>query len=180
MNSAKNTLFGTLAGLALLALSTPAHALKVGDSVKSIKVKDAQDNPARMPDVGKKVLTIFYTDPDVKDQNEPFRDMLKAAKLDKSKYRGYGVVNLKDTWKPNFIIRRVIRSKIKKFKSTILTDPSRELKNKWRLGDCNEKDVVIVVGTDKKVKYIKMGKMSVGEQKKTLALLKKLIAKVGK
>ena len=53
-------------------------------------------------------------------------------------------------------------------------------KNSWKLGDCNEKDVVIIVGTDKKVKYLKMGKMSVGEQKKTLALIKKLMASGGK
>ena len=166
-------------GLVLgLAASDARAELKVGYTVKSIKVKDAKDNPAWIPDIGKKVITFFYTDPDVKDQNEPFRDALKAAKLDEKKYRGIGVVNMKDTWKPNFAIRSVVRKKIAKFKSLILTDPDFTLKKKWGLGDCDEKDVVIIVGVDKKVKYIKMGKMSKAEIKKGLALVKKLIAEV--
>lgn len=161
-----------LAALALVLASTPAEAAKVGQKLGNVKVRDGNDKPAWIPDLGKKVIGLFYTDPDVKEMNEPFREMLKAAKLDKSLYRGMGVVNLKDTWKPNFIIRKIIRGKIKKYKATILTDPSFILKNSWKLGDCNEKDVVIVIGKDKKIKYIKKGKMSKAEMKETLELIK--------
>lgn len=164
----------------ILLCSGEAAALKVGDQIGNVNVRDANDNPAKIPDLGKKVLVVFYTDPDVKDQNEPWRDMLKAAKLDKSKYRGLGVANLKDTWKPNFIIRSVIRKKIKKFKSTILTDKEHTLKDSWKLDDCNEKDVAMVIGTDQRIKYIKMGPMSVAEQKKALQLVKDLMARGGK
>lgn len=163
--------------LGLFAVDGSA-GLKVGYTIKSLELRDGNNNPAKMPDVGKKVLTVFYTDPDVKDQNEPFRDMLKAANLDKGKYRGMGVVNMKDTWKPNWAIRSVVRKKVEKFKSLILTDPDYTLKNAWGLDDCDEKDVVIVIGTDRKVKYLKMGKMSDGEMKTTLALVKDLISKV--
>lgn len=163
------------AALALVALAAPhAHALKVGSKVSPLKVRDANDKPRWMPDIGKKVVTIFYTDPDVKDQNEPFRELLKAQKLDKKIWRSYGVVNLKDTWKPNFIIRKVIRNKIAKFKALILTDKDHTLKKKWGLGDCNEKDVVIVIGKDRRVKYIKMGQMFPSERKKALELIKSL------
>lgn len=161
----------------LLALPLPAAALKVGDKVWNAPLKDANDKPARIPDLGKKVLVLFYTDPDVKDLNEPFRDMLKAAKLDKTKYRGMGVANLKDTWKPNFIIRKVIRGKIKKFNSLILTDPNHTLKISWRLGDCNEKDIAIVVGKDKRVHFIKKTKLTPAEMKSTLKLIKELMEK---
>ena len=163
-------------GVFLLA-SSPVWALKVGDTAVNIKVRDANDKAASIPDLGKKVLALFYTDPDVKDQNEPFRNMMKAAKLDKSKYRGLGIVNLKDTWKPNFLIRKIIRGKIEKFKSVILTDPGHLLKNKWKLGDCNEKDVVIIIGKDAKVKYIKKSALNKNEMKKTLGLIKELMAK---
>jgi predicted transcriptional regulator len=156
---------------------SPAYALKVGEPVKSVQVKDAKDNAASIPDIGAKVVTIFYTDPDVKDQNEPFRDLLKAANLDKSKYRGVGVVNMKDTWKPNFIIRKIVRGKIEKFKALILTDPDHLLKKAWNLGDCDEKDVVIIIGKDKRVQFIKSGPMSAGEQKQNLELIKQLMAK---
>jgi len=164
-----------------LALALPARAeLKVGYRVKSLKVKDSNDNDTMIPSIGKLVISFFYTDPDVKDQNEPFRDMLKAAKLDKKYYRGMGVVNMKDTWKPNFAIRSVVRKKIAKFKSLILTDPDHIVRNKWGLGDCNEKDVVIIIGKDAKVKYLKKGKMSQAEMKSTLELVKKLIEEAKK
>jgi predicted transcriptional regulator len=174
----KKLCFSLLVGGLVLGLSIPAQAalLKVGSKVTAVKVKDANDKPAWTPDVGKKVLTIFYTDPDVKDMNERFREVLKAKNFSKKKYRGYGVVNLKDTWKPNFIIRKVIRGKIKKFNSTILTDPDNVFKKRWRLGNCDENDVVIIVGKDKKVKYIKKTKMSAGEIKKAVKLIEKLIA----
>lgn len=167
-------------GMTLLLAADPAAALKVGDKVSSVKVRDSNDKPAWIPDLGKKVLTIFYTDPDEKEMNEKFREELKAAKPDKSKYRGMGVVNMKDTWKPNFLIRKVVRSKIKKFKSTILTDKDHTLKKAWKLGDCNEKDVVIVIGVDKVVKFIKKTKLTPAERKATLALVKRLIGEQSK
>lgn len=165
---------------ALVLPGDAAAKLKVGYRVQSLKVKDSNDKDTMIPSIGKKVISFFYTDPDVKDQNEPFRDMLKAAKLDKKYYRGMGVVNMKDTWKPNFAIRSVVRKKIKKFKSLILTDPDHIVRNKWGLGDCNEKDVVIIIGVDRKVKYLKNGKMNQAEMKKTLQLVKDLIAEAKK
>jgi predicted transcriptional regulator len=154
-----------------------AMALGVGDTVSSVQVKDANNNPAWIPDIGKKVISLFYTDPDVKDQNETFREQLKAQKFDETRYRGMGVANLKDTWKPNFVIRKIIRGKIEKFKSLILTDIDHTLRDKWKLGDCNEKDVVIIIGKDRKVKYIKAGPMSEPERKRALQLVAELIKK---
>jgi len=166
-----------LLGLALLWPIAAARALQVGQTVQSVWVKDSNDRPAAIPDVGKKVLTIFYTDPDVKEQNEPFRDLLKAENLDKNKYRGLGVVNMKDTWKPNVFIRRVVRQKEAKFNSLILTDPDHTLKKAWDLGDCNEKDIAIIIGKDRKVYFIKAGKLTPDEMKKGLQLIKELMAK---
>jgi len=174
----KKLLFFLLVGGLLVGLpATRAFALKVGSKVNPVKVKDANDKPALMPDFGKKVLTIFYTDPDVKDLNERFREVLKAKNYDKKKSRGFGVVNLKDTWKPNFIVRSVIRDKIKKFNSLILTDTDHSLQKAWNLGNCDEKDVVIIVGKDKKVYYIKHTKMSEAEIKKGVKLVEELMAK---
>jgi uncharacterized protein len=166
-----------IVGIVFLNLEAGSWALKVGEVISSVQVKDANDAPAIIPDVGKKVITLFYTDPDVKDQNEPFRDVLKAQNLDKSKYRWLGVVNMKDTWKPNFAIRKIVRGKIEKFKSLILTDPDHALRDKWALGDCNEKDVVIVIGKDRKVYYMKNGPMNSNEIQSTVKLIKDLMKK---
>jgi hypothetical protein len=165
-----------LLGLGSVVLFQPtSYALQVGQKVKNLQVKDAKNNPVIIPDFGSKVMALFYTDPDVKEQNEPFRELLKAAKLDKSKYRPLGVVNLKDTWKPNFLVRKAVQSKMAKFKSVILTDPDHLLKKAWNLPDCNEKDGVIILDTKGVVRYLKMGKMSDGENQQALQLVKELI-----
>lgn len=164
-------------GAILVAALIPAAALAlgVGQTVSTVQIRDANNNPATIPDIGGKVISLFYTDPDVKDQNEKFREELKAQNFDKNKYRGIGVANLKDTWKPNFIIRKIIRGKMEKFKSLILTDTDHTLKNKWSLGDCNEKDVVIIIGKDRKVKYFKPGPMSESDRKQALQIVKDLL-----
>jgi predicted transcriptional regulator len=75
------------------------------------------------------------------------------------KYKGFGVANLKDSWVPNAIIRAVIRKKMKKYDSVILTDEDYFMPKKWGLGDCNDVSVFLVIGEDQKVKYIKKGKV---------------------
>ena len=62
---------------------------------------------------------------------------------------------MKDSAAPNFIIRSVIKGKIEKYKSTILTDVDLTLPKAWGLGDCKDKSVFILIGKDKKVKYLK-------------------------
>lgn len=162
---------------AFVLSSVGAVALNKGDTVTNVTVKDSKDKDAQIPDIGSKVLAIFYTDPDVQNQNEPFRDLLNKSGLDLAKFRGLGVVNMKDTLLANAIIRSVVRGKEKKFNSLILTDPSHLLKNAWNLGDANGKDIVIIIGKDKKVHYIKAGKMTEAEQQKGLELIRELCAK---
>lgn len=156
--------------LCILVISHTGFALTKGTTVNSIKIRDANDKPAFIPDIGKKVVTIFYADPDVSDVNDPLADALKAKNFDKKTYIGMGIANLADTGKPNFIIRMVIRSKIKKYKSTILTDVDKTVAKKWNLGSTNGFSIVIVIGKDKKVKYI--------EKVKTEAQSKAIIGKV--
>jgi predicted transcriptional regulator len=156
--------------LLVLIISPAGFALKTGATVNSIKIRDANNNPAYIPGIGKKVLTIFYADPDVSDVNDPLADALKARKFSKTLYKGMGIANLADTGKPNFIIRMVIRRKIKKYKSTILTDVDKTVAKTWNLGSTNGFSIVIVIGKDKKVKYI--------EKVKTEAQSRAIIGKV--
>ena len=167
-------LFAVILGSMLLTV--PLYPARVGQKLWSVKVRDANDKPRWIPSIGKKVVTIFYTDPDVADQNDAFADKLKAVKYPKKYYRGVGIANLKDTWKPNSIIRAVVRKKIAKYKSTILTDPSYLVRYSWGLGKCDGKSVIIVIGIDKKVKYLKKGRMSSGEIKKAMKIIEAEIA----
>jgi hypothetical protein len=166
-----------LAALAL-SLSAPAFAdVKVGATLKNVELRDAEDAPAKIPELGSKVLLIQYTDPDVADQNDPFSDKVKAAKLDESIYKGIGVANMKDApWKPNAIIRSIVRSKIKKYGATILTDPEQALVKAWDLGDCNDKSVVMILDKAGSLKWFTKGALSPEDADKALGLLKQLIA----
>lgn len=162
--------------LALL-LSTQALAVDVGSKVSNVDIRDASNNPARIPNLGTKVLAIFYTDPDVSDQNDPFADLLKANDLPDDKYQGLGIANMAEApLKPDSLIRAIIRKKIAKYNSTILTDPDRILSKAWSLGECNDKSVVIILDKSGTVRYVKYGAMSESERTAGLALVQQLIA----
>jgi predicted transcriptional regulator len=141
--------------LLTLTAFVAAQALTVGSVVTNVNIKDANDQPASIPDLGAKVLTIVYGDSDASDFSDPISDALKAKNFPESKNRGIGVANLKDSPAPNWIIRKIVQSKIKKYNATILTDVDLTLPAAWGLGDCNNKSVFMVIGKDKKVKYIK-------------------------
>ncbi len=148
-----------------------ARAAKVGQKLSSVTIKDANDKPSKIPGLGKKVLTIIYADIQASDDNDAVADALKAKKFDETKYDGVGVANLKDTWAPNAIVRAVIRKKIKKYKSTILADEDLTIPRKWGLGDCDNVSVVIIIGKDQKVKFIKKGKIRGKEIDKVVSLV---------
>ena len=161
--------------LMIVFMATSVFSIQVGEKMKNLPVRDSNDNPASIPGLGSKVLTVFYTDPDVKDQNDPFADTLKKENLDKAKYNGVGIANLKDTWKPNSVIRMVVRSKEAKYKSKIFTDPSHIVKDGWNLGECDGYSVVIIVDKNGVVKYVKKGALSAAEITEAVALIKKLM-----
>ncbi|MEN6469718.1 MAG: YtfJ family protein [Smithella sp.] len=158
-----------------------ANAASVGQDVTNPQLRDAEDNPATVPDFGTHVLAVTYADTSVSDLGDPMNDAMKAKKYPKDKYRGIGVANMKDSTAPNFIIRKVVKGKIEKYKSTILTDPDLSLAKTWNLGACKGKSVFVVVGKDKKIKYIrytdKSNPWNKAEIDKVLALMDGLILK---
>ncbi len=142
----------------LLALSPGAvDAAEVGELLPNVELRDATDRRAKIPDLGAKVVALFYNDADEADMNDPLADAIKARKFDEERYRGVGVANLADSKAPNFLIRKIVRGKIEKYKSTILTDPDRLLAKAWKLGDCNNTSVFLLVGTDGKVVHVQRG-----------------------
>ena len=146
-----------LTGSLLITLAgfIAVNALSVGQDVANLNIRDANDQPASIPDFGAKVLTVVYGDSDASDFSDPVSDALKAKNFPESKNRGIGIANLKDSPAPNWIIRKIVKRKIEKYNATILTDVDLTTARSWGLGDCNNKSVFIVIGKDKKIKYIK-------------------------
>jgi predicted transcriptional regulator len=145
-------------GCAIIAFAAgvgSVNAASVGQEVSNPQIRDAENNPATIPDFGTHVIGLTYADTDAKDLGDPIADATKAKKYDKAVYRGLGVANLKDSFEPNFIIRSIIKGKIEKYQATILTDVDLTLAKAWGLGDCDNKSVFILIGKDKKIKFLK-------------------------
>ena len=121
-----------------------------------------------------KIYVLFYVDPDFKDKNQPFVDALHNAKLDHSKFGSIAVINLAATWKPNFIIEAILKSKQKKYPDTIYVKDKRKiLVKKWGLADDNSD--VLVFDKEGRVIFEKNGKLSNSEIKEVLKLIKSRI-----
>ncbi len=128
----------------------------VGKTLTSLMISDANNQPKQIPFVGEKVLLIQYTDPDVKDINDKLSDAIRAKKFSDKLYQGIGIANCKDTWIPNAGIRMKARQKEKQYAgSVIMLDENHILPKALGLGDCNGFGVLIVVGKDKVIKYMK-------------------------
>ena len=105
------------------------------------------------------------------------RQIAKKAKISKDKMQAIGIANMKDApWKPDSVIRYMARRKVKQYPGTvILTDPEYILRDAWGLGNCNQKSVAIIIGTDKKVHYYKKGKLNDGEIQQAVDIIRKLV-----
>lgn len=147
----------------------------VGKSVSTIALIDPNDKPKNIPFIGEKVVMIVYTDPDVKDVNDPLSVAVKAKNYPKDKYAGVGIANCKDTWIPNAGIRYKSRQKEQQFPgSVILLDEKLLVPKTWGLGECDEAGVVVVIGKDSKIKFVKVVK-SADESKAIIASVLKII-----
>ena len=156
-----------------------ADGPSVGTQLSNTDIRDAKDEPSKIPDFGKKVLLILYTDPNVADQNDEFGDQVKALGLDRTYYHSMGIANMKDApGLANWLIRLIIRKKIKKYNVTILTDPDLLLAKAWNLGVCDDKSVVLLIDHKGVLQYIYKGALPDSEKKKAIDLMKELIAKL--
>jgi Predicted transcriptional regulator len=138
-----------------LCLILKAQQASVGKTVGNVRILSTANKLTGIPELGQKVLILFYTDPDVKDVNDPLSDAVKAKKFSHDKLAGIGIANCKETWIPNSAILMKSRQKEKQFPgSVVLLDENQTIKTAWSLADCNDRGVVIVVGKDMRIKYI--------------------------
>jgi predicted transcriptional regulator len=145
----------TITILVFLIQNVSSQTNIIGKSIQSLILRDSNDKNVAIPNVGKQVIIIFYTDPDEKDVNDPLSNAIKAKKYPKDKYTAVGIGNCADTWLPNSAIRMGTRQKEKQYPgSVILLDIDRVLSKAWNLNDCNDKGVFIIIGKDQKIKYI--------------------------
>ena len=118
-----------------------------------------------------KVYVMFYVDPDEKDANEAFSQILKKQEYrKKGDYGSIAIVNMAATWKPNFAIEALLKGKQKEFPKTVyVKDKNKVLVKEWNLGD--DASNIIIFSKNGTVLFYKSGKMNAEDTKKALSLI---------
>lgn len=155
----KLLLVALLATLNLSALSVgevPKEVTIEGDNGGNV-VDDSAWNSSSIKD---KVYVMFYVDPDEKDVNEHFSQALKEQEYRKKGAFGrMAIINLVATWKPNFVIEKILKSKQEEFPDTIyVKDKSSVLVKEWEIED--DASNILVFDKTGKLLFYKTGKMS--------------------
>lgn len=177
----KKTFLAVLLILLWTVSSVVAADLKVGDSAAGFKLKDPKgvEYSLDSPRYQGKVVVIFYADPGSKDLNNDLQNTLKAAresgKIDKTYYEGLGVVNVKDSILPNFVLRSIIKSKQEETKAVILIDPDYTVLNLWSL--TKKTSNIIMLDKQRICRYLYKGKVPAADIAKVIALIQEYQAK---
>ena len=172
----KKTVLALLLVLLWTVSTAVAADLKVGDKAADFKLKDStgKEYTLEHPQFKNKVLYVAYVDPDEKDTNNHVEDALKkereAGGLDKTKYEGFGIVNLKATIMPNFLIKSAIKDKQEKTGAIIILDYEYTILNLWGLK--NDASNVVVLDKERICRYVNSGKLSAEELAKMIAIIK--------
>jgi len=172
----KKTVFVALIALLWTFSVVAAAELKVGDKAADFQLKDSMGKEYSLdhPQFKGKVLYIAYVDPDEKDTNNHVEDALKKEKesgaLDKTRYEGFGIVNLKASLMPNFLIKSAIKSKQEKTGAIIIQDLDYTILNLWGLK--NDSSDVVVLDKERICRYVYNGKLPAEELAKMLRIIK--------
>lgn len=148
--------------------------LEIGKKAPEWKFTDADKKEFTMNSWPGKVLQINYVDPDESELNEPFNDAVKKATdvdktIDKTYFKGFGIVDCKSTWKPNGLIRSIAGKKAKKFDTTILFDYDGFLQQTWGMPQDNY--TVVIVDKNRIVRAVYKGKIPESENQKIIDMI---------
>jgi len=169
---------GLLFFMALFWIGSTAFAdgLKVGDRAPDFKLKDStgKEYTLESPEFKGKVLYVCYADPDEKDTNNHVEDALKKEResgaLDKARYKGFGIVNMKATGMPNFLIKAAIKSKKKKTGAIILLDYDQSILKSWGLK--NDSSDIVILDKERICRFIHYGKLPEAKLPEMISIIK--------
>lgn len=171
----KRTLMAVLLVLLWTVSTVAAAELKVGDSATGFNLKDplGKEYSLDSPLYKGKVVVIFYADPGSKDLNNDLQNALKSAreggKIDRKNYEGLGVVNLKDSMVPNWMLKSIIKSKQEETKAVILMDPDYTVLNLWGL--TKKTSNIILLDKKRICRYLNKGKVPPADVSKVVGLV---------
>ena len=165
-------LFTSLTAFALYGQS--GAKLEVGMKAPEWMFKDADKKEFTMNSWAGMVLQVNYVDPDEQDMNETFNEAIdKAVDVDKrinrESFKGFGIVDCKSTWKPDFLIRMIAGNKAKKYDTTILFDYDATLQNLWGLP--KDSYSIVILDKNRVCRVLFKGKVPDTEIEKTIQFI---------
>ena len=164
-----------LVAVATLMFAVDADAQRLPRPVRNVEVQSLDAAKARLPWWGEKNLLIFYVDPEVPLQNHEFISYLEeTGRVQGPNIEGFGIVNLKDAVYPNELVRKIANARTAKNGATILCDPDHWISSAWRLGDCNNCFVIMLVNKKGELVFVHKGEMSKADQERFIAAADKL------
>jgi len=162
---------------ALLTTLSLNAAVVVGEHPETVTIEG--DNGGLVLDGAKwssdsiknSVYVMFYVDPDEKSVNEHFSAALKKKDYrKKGNFGSIAIINLAATWKPNFVIEKILKSKQEEFPDTIyVKDKKSVLVKDWGIED--DASNILIFDKTGKLLFYKSGKMSDEDMKKAFSLI---------
>ena len=143
--------------------------------VENVTLESLTGEKVQLPEWGKKNLMIFYVDPDKHKQNQLFTEEMEQNKRASGpNIVGFGIINLKDApLVPNSFACKLARKRTEKNHATVLADKDRILSTAWKIGDCNNKFVLMVVTKEGELVYIHKGEHTEAEKEEFYKFIEK-------
>lgn len=161
--------------VAAFVFNIAAEAQSLPRPVRNVELQDLNGRKARLPWWGEKNLLIFYVDPEVPKQNHDFITYLETTgRVQGPNIEGFGIVNLKDAVYPNELVRKIADARTAKNGATIICDPDHWISSAWRLGDCNNCFVIMLVNKQGQLVFMHKGEMTKADQERFIAAADKL------
>jgi predicted transcriptional regulator len=165
-------LFTSLIALTLAGQNNVS--LAVGMKAPEWMFKDADKKEFTMNSWAGKVIQINYVDPDEQDLNEKFNEAVNKAadvdkRIDRELFKGFGIVDCKSTWKPDFLIRMIAGKKAKKYNTTILFDYNATLQKLWGLP--KDSYSIVILDKNRVCRALFKGKVPDEEIEKSIQLI---------
>jgi len=165
-------LFTSLTAISIYGQS--GTKLEVGMKAPEWMFTDADKKQFTMNSWAGKVLQVNYVDPDVSDLNDTFNDAVNKAsdidkRINKDFFKGFGIVDCKSTWKPDFLIRMIAGNKAKKYNTTILFDYTATLQKLWGLP--KDDYTIVILDKNRVCRWLFKGKVPDTEIEKTIQMI---------
>lgn len=125
----------------LVALFVWAGEVQVGSVLPPLVIPQAEGGYVTGGDfkdthMRGKIQVVMFADPDESERGEALNEAIKAIRdsFPEGTYQSYAIINMKATWKPDWIIGKILASKQEKYPTTkFIKDKSFITVEGWKL-----------------------------------------------